>query len=669
VSTAEHRDSKHTPALGRTAERHSTRGRLRRALAVTLLLAVSGSALAAQRLRGEILLPDSISPAAHVIVIATDVTGADLAKTTSNDTGAFDLLLPHSGPYRVRVLRLGFRPTLLAPVEVAAGQVRTLRIVLTGSIVSLAQVRVRSQSVCGTGVREESGQLVADLWQQARFALLSTEIPAAGLPMETTAISYERTLDPLGVSVRAESSTVVRAATSRLFASLPADSLARVGYVSEDKTGVVYRAPDARVLLSESFVALHCFAAAPPPEAHPNWVGLTVTPAKVRANISDIDGTLWVDRASAELRLFEYRYTGIPEEVAKAGAGGHIEFARLPNGEWIVSRWDVRMPRSVMTRSTEGLGTWARTVMRRSVADIHLQGGEVLEVKRAGVALYRSVGAAETVAQASAPKPAAGAPGAPATAPLAASVPAHPIGETVLRGRIVEYGDTATSIASAEIELIGTALRRFANSDGRYEFRDIEPGSYQMRVRRLGYLASSERVVVDTGRTLSHDVALKRPTNMLSTVQIQGRAVKVPARFEDVYRRGALSFGRFFTKEDIDRLKPLDTESLFYNVSGVHVHDRGLEFIRCEGGENVQVYVDGVQLTQPNTFRNSMAYSKLSPGAQESLDESFTDAHQILRDISPTSIQAMEVYTGVAQIPAEFLANACAVIAIWTKSY
>jgi hypothetical protein len=33
------------------------------------------------------------------------------------------------------------------------------------------------------------------------------------------------------------------------------------------------------------------------------------------------------------------------------------------------------------------------------------------------------------------------------------------------------------------------------------------------------------------------------------------------------------------------------------------------------------------------------------------------------------SIQAIEVCPGVGQIPAEFLADACAVIAIWTKSY
>ena len=59
----------------------------------------------------------------------------------------------------------------------------------------------------------------------------------------------------------------------------------------------------------------------------------------------------------------------------------------------------------------------------------------------------------------------------------------------------------------------------------------------------------------------------------------------------------------------------------------------------------VQVYIDGTRVTQSS---------------------SVTDA---LRLVTPRDIEAMEVYTGVARIPAEFLNDACAVIAIWTKSY
>ena len=46
-----------------------------------------------------------------------------------------------------------------------------------------------------------------------------------------------------------------------------------------------------------------------------------------------------------------------------------------------------------------------------------------------------------------------------------------------------------------------------------------------------------------------------------------------------------------------------------------------------------------------------------------------TSVAEALHLVTPRDIEAIEVYTGVARIPAEFLEDACAVIAIWTKSH
>jgi len=45
------------------------------------------------------------------------------------------------------------------------------------------------------------------------------------------------------------------------------------------------------------------------------------------------------------------------------------------------------------------------------------------------------------------------------------------------------------------------------------------------------------------------------------------------------------------------------------------------------------------------------------------------DANDVLTSIKPVEIQAIAIYTGIARIPAEFNNDACAVLAIWTKSY
>jgi hypothetical protein len=128
-----------------------------------------------------------------------------------------------------------------------------------------------------------------------------------------------------------------------------------------------------------------------------------------------------------------------------------------------------------------------------------------------------------------------------------------------------------------------------------------------------------------------------------------------PPRYEAVYERALRGWGKLFTREDIDRLNPLDLTSLLATVPTVDFIGRAICFKRCQAGlsagrcspsPNVQVYVDGVRMTR-------------RPG----------DADWVLREVYPSSVEAMEVYTGVARIPAEFLADACAVIAIWTRSY
>jgi hypothetical protein len=240
-----------------------------------------------------------------------------------------------------------------------------------------------------------------------------------------------------------------------------------------------------------------------------------------------------------------------------------------------------------------------------------------------------------------------------------------PSGSSVLSGRVTQAGDTTIAVGGAEVEIVGTALRRYANDEGRFRFEDMLPGTYELRVRRLGYEPASLRVVLEGGRSYEQAVALPRHPHALTEVRINGQMLKVPARFEDVYARAAHEHGTFFTRKDIERLNPFDVQSLLMLVPTVNVNDRGVGFQRCQAGlsglsifnrqsslatlqgAKVQVYIDGTRYTMNPT----------------------DSVRDVLRLVTPSDIEAMEVYTGVARIPAEFLNDACAVIAIWTRSY
>jgi len=59
---------------------------------------------------------------------------------------------------------------------------------------------------------------------------------------------------------------------------------------------------------------------------------------------ADINGVLWLDRASSELRRLEYGYTGLEGWVPVQLIGGWIDFRRLPNGAPLIVAWQIRAP-------------------------------------------------------------------------------------------------------------------------------------------------------------------------------------------------------------------------------------------------------------------------------------------------------------------------------------
>ena len=263
---------------------------------------------------------------------------------------------------------------------------------------------------------------------------------------------------------------------------------------------------------------------------------------------------------------------------------------------------------------------------------------------------------------------------------------AQPVSGGLLHGRVTIAGDTLP-VAGAEVEIVGADRRRTTDAGGRFQFLGVPAGSYTLRVRLPGFMPATKAFRMADDEWLDLPVPLRRLTSALETVRIEGKVLKVPVRYADVYARAAHGWGKFFTRDDIERRQPLDLVSMLTMIPGVLVNDRGLTFQRCRepingisavgargggspspapdgssGGtptpQHVQVYVDGVRRTH-RTIDSAV------PNGPDVVDESM----EALREISPSAVEAMEVYSGASQIPGEFLDDACAVIAVWTKSY
>ena len=366
---------------------------LRRALAGGCLLIATGALpLTAQVVNGTVVMSDGSTPASGVIVLFESAAGVVVQRALTNERGMFFARFTSGGDYRTRALRVGYRPTDVPTVRVASTGTTALRIVLTGSPVTLPVVSVRGADVC-RGDRAE-GAVVAEVWEEARKALIASELSDETAPLIAEWVEYERTLDATGRVVRNQRVRTTRSATTHAFRSAPWSQLAQSGYVIDTDDGTIFHAPDAEVLLSDSFASLHCFHVEPPGPERANQVGVGFRPASDRRSISDIQGTFWIDRESNELRSLVFRYTNLPSVAERASPGGTVEFLRLPSGSWLINRWHIRMPIVGVTASTTARGRGVRIASsNRELSAQRIVGGEVSTVHRTDSTLYRAEGA------------------------------------------------------------------------------------------------------------------------------------------------------------------------------------------------------------------------------------------------------------------------------------
>lgn len=347
----------------------------------------------AQAVRGTVVLPDGRTPAAGVIVTATGDSGR-VGRALTGDRGAYLITLPSAGRYVVRALRVGYQPTTSPPVTIGGRDTAWANLTLSGVAISLGAVTVRGEDVCR--VRPDSGALVAQAWEEARKAILASQLASADAPLVAEWIEYDRTLDPSGRIVRGLKVRSTTSPTTHAFRSVPAESLATHGYVVPQGEETTYHAPDGDALLSDSFAATHCFQVVRPARGADSLIGVAFRPAKDRRDFRDIEGAFWLDRRSAELRWMEYRYTSMPDVVAKAEAGGRVDYLRLGTGSWLIGKWSIRMPVARRAGTVADAGT--RRVIRQPNAleldAVRVTGGEVTAVHRADSLLYRAAGAA-----------------------------------------------------------------------------------------------------------------------------------------------------------------------------------------------------------------------------------------------------------------------------------
>ncbi len=251
-----------------------------------------------------------------------------------------------------------------------------------------------------------------------------------------------------------------------------------------------------------------------------------------------------------------------------------------------------------------------------------------------------------------------------AAASLALVTSALPAAAQVrLTGRVID-DDSGRPVSGARIEISDFAGYKLAqvstDSSGSFAYPLRRPGTYRLRVSRVGFrVTDTPELRTGANSYVNVEVRLKSDAVLLTPLTVVARtpAYRSPV-LDGFHARLGSGMGTFFTRADVERIKPSYLSDMVTRVPGMVVATSGTGTERhIYVGRNAglrscpaQIWVDGF-LLNPRSPDGSIVGM--------TLDEA----------VSPSSVEGIEIYRGLSSVPAEFLNQdaRCGVIAVWTR--
>ena len=224
----------------------------------------------------------------------------------------------------------------------------------------------------------------------------------------------------------------------------------------------------------------------------------------------------------------------------------------------------------------------------------------------------------------------------------------------ILRGHLLD-GRSGRPISAGALLLLDTAgaavAQVIAGDSGRFVIQH-KAGLYRLRAEALGYqTALSDTVTLEPRRVRYIEFRLRADVVELAPLTI----VSAPrVRWLDqagFYTRRQAGIGSFFTRDDFDLHRPRYASEILRLAAGVRLRPiatgNAIIFTRSEatrlvgGGCRPVVWVDGARSSSTGT----------------------------IDFVHPDDVEAIEVYRGPSQVPAQYSGaeSACGVILVWTR--
>jgi len=267
-------------------------------------------------------------------------------------------------------------------------------------------------------------------------------------------------------------------------------------------------------------------------------------------------------------------------------------------------------------------------------------------------------------------------------------------GQAELQGRVLAQG-SRTPVVNAQVAVPRLGVQAISDSLGRYRLLNVPPGEHLVVTRATGFRPDSAMTTLDADETLINDVVLATAVNSLDEVRVVGKSAPVMrgrlAGYED---RKAAGIGHFITREALEREQNRRLSDILAGrvpslsirtgngsrawattgrantnaacaLCGVSKSDIMDRYDVASGAPlacYMDVYLDGAIVYSSGTAKLAATSSKTS-------GVSTGQPLFNLNRLDPRHIEAIEIYTSTAQIPAQFVrtGSGCGVMVIWTK--
>lgn len=226
-------------------------------------------------------------------------------------------------------------------------------------------------------------------------------------------------------------------------------------------------------------------------------------------------------------------------------------------------------------------------------------------------------------------------------------VPARAATQTI-QGVVVE-DEARTPIGGVDVALIAidgvTAAAAATTDEGDFVVRAPRAGRYTLRFTHIAYrTVDTDTLVLRSGEGVSVEVRMAATVIPVEPLTVTARSNANTAGSHERRRRGG--FGRYVTRDEIDRYSGSRTSDLLRNLPGIYlVPSAGSHMLLMRGGAGrclPTIYIDGMAVRQ-------------FPGS--GIDEL----------VHPQMLEGVEVYTGASAPPPIHSRTTCGVVAFWTR--